>query len=111
MSLEQSFRHVKNCRSVINPNLGFLEQLSTYEHKCRNETEAECTAWNTHTYNGITKRLPEFIIRDFFDEYEHEFEVSIAIVSITIKLIDNKFLLFRINKSVLCIIAESICTT
>ncbi|KAK7494804.1 hypothetical protein BaRGS_00013931 [Batillaria attramentaria] len=33
MSLEQAYRHVKRCRSVIHPNVGFWRQLVEYERR------------------------------------------------------------------------------
>lgn len=75
MSLEQAFRFVKQKRSVINPNLGFLEQLAQFEVQCRAGDTSKCSTWVVHTVDNITKRLPEFIILDYFEEYEHEFEV------------------------------------
>lgn len=74
MSLEQAFRFVKQRRSVINPNLGFLEQLAQFELQCREGNQKLCSVWQEHTMNSITKRLPQFIILDYIEEYEHEFE-------------------------------------
>ncbi len=31
MSLDEAFRHVKSCRSIVNPNHGFMSQLKAYE--------------------------------------------------------------------------------
>lgn len=33
MTLDQAFYHVKRCRSVIHPNVGFWRQLIEYEHR------------------------------------------------------------------------------
>ncbi|KAJ6219575.1 hypothetical protein RDWZM_005387 [Blomia tropicalis] len=73
MSLEKAFRHTKSARSVINPNIGFLEQLSRYEAKIHGESNI--SPWQECTQNGITKRLPVFIIADYLDEYHIEFEL------------------------------------
>ena len=71
MSLEQAFRHTKAARSVVNPNLAFLQQLAEYESKLHNEES--CSPWREHTENGITKRLPQFVIDHFLDDYHTEF--------------------------------------
>ena len=72
MTLEGAFRHTKAARPIINPNVGFLEQLTRYEMQATGGVGAE---WQDHTMNGVTKRLPTFIIADanLLQEYEHEF--------------------------------------
>ena len=72
MSLEQAFRRTKTARTIVNPNLGFLQQLAQFEAKCR--PLDKCSRWRDHTDNDITKRLPEFIITDYLEDYQHEFE-------------------------------------
>lgn len=79
MSLEQSFRHVKAARPVISPNLAFLNQLASFELKCRNERPEQCSPWAEHTENGISKRLPSFIIAEYLEDYDHEFEVCLGV--------------------------------
>ena len=76
MTLEQAFRHTKKARNVAKPNLGFLKQLAKYEKKLRNGNEECCSPWLDHTQNEITKQMPEFVIKDFIEEYEIEFEVK-----------------------------------
>ena len=76
MSLQQAFCRTKEARPIINPNLSFLQQLAEFEKKLHGE-EA-CSPWRDHTVNGITKRLPVFIIEHFLDDYQIEFEVNHA---------------------------------
>ena len=73
-TLELAFAHTKAVRCIVRPNLAFLKQLSDYEKKLHGEQNA--TPWRQHTENGITKELPGFIIDRYFDDYQHEFEVS-----------------------------------
>lgn len=80
MSLEGAFRHVKAARPVITPNLAFLNQLAAYELKCRNGAKEQCSLWNEHTHqNGITRRLPAFILAHFLEDYDHLFDMVIHI--------------------------------
>ena len=74
MTLEQAFCHTKAARRVVNPNLGFLQQLAEFEKKLHGEER--CSPWAEHTQDGITKRLPVFIIERYLDDYQIEFEVT-----------------------------------
>lgn len=73
-TLENAFAHAKAARSIVRPNVAFLRQLADYEAQLHGE--ANCSPWLEHTHNGVTKRLPEFILKRFFDDYQNEFEVS-----------------------------------
>lgn len=63
---------MKKCRSLICPNLGFLQQLAEFERKCK--PEPECSRWSQFTLLGVSKWLPQFIIDDFLEDYEYDFE-------------------------------------
>lgn len=71
MTVRDAFRHVKSIRPVICPNLAFLEQLVAYEEKIMKRKVAHMVE---HTVNGITKRLPDFIIAEYWAEYAIEFD-------------------------------------
>lgn len=73
MSLEQAFRLTKSSRSIVNPNIGFLHQLAKYESETLLD-KGKCTIWREHTLNGITKQFPEFVIADYIQDYQNEFD-------------------------------------
>lgn len=77
MTTKEAFKHVKNIRPFIKPNVSFLEQLVYYEWKCLKnlpEFEIKKTKMQSITLNNVTKFLPDFIINDYLEEYKHEFE-------------------------------------
>lgn len=71
MSLKEAFKHTKNARKIINPNLSFLEQLAKYEQKCLGHT---ITKMVSYTLDGVTLQLPDFIVEEYIDDYRHEFD-------------------------------------
>lgn len=73
MNLEEAFCHTKAARHMINPNLAFLEQLAAFEAKYR--PAERCSPWAEHTENGVSKRLPQFVIERFLEDYQVEFDV------------------------------------
>lgn len=76
MTLRQAFQHVKSRRSIVTPNTAFLEQLVEYERRHHEHQLPHLSKLVDHTINGITQRLPDFIIEEWLDDYMPLFEAE-----------------------------------
>lgn len=75
MTLRNAFQHVKTRRSVVTPNTAFLEQLVAYEKKHHeHQSQQPLAQLVEHTINGITQRLPDFVVEEWLNEYMPLFE-------------------------------------
>lgn len=69
-SLHEAYRHVVDARPPVCPNHKFLEQLAEFEASIHPHSHCKLVS---HTENGITLQLPDFVFDDFWDKYELDF--------------------------------------
>lgn len=69
-SLRDAYRHVVSVRPPVCPNHKFLEQLAEYEATIHPHDHCKLVA---HTENGITIKLPDFVLEEFWENYEIDF--------------------------------------
>ncbi|KPM10978.1 dual specificity protein phosphatase 14-like protein-like protein [Sarcoptes scabiei] len=76
MTVREAFIHIKRIRPFIRPNPSFLEQLVFYEWKySKNLSLAKAnTKIILIEINQIVRKLPDFIIENYLEEYKYEFE-------------------------------------
>ena len=69
MSLEEAYRLTKQRRIISRPRVYLLQALTEYETKLAGK---EVTSWSDHTVNGITKRMPDFIMQYYREFYLYQ---------------------------------------